>query len=69
VKPSDVREKSNEELAKLAAELEEEIFRLRFRKGAAQLKQTANIGKARRDLARVKTAMRGREDVRAKGDA
>lgn len=69
MKPSDVRDKSGDELAKLSVELEEEIFRLRFRKGAAQLKQTANIAKSRRDLARVKTIMREREGAGAKGDA
>jgi large subunit ribosomal protein L29 len=56
--PGDVREKTPAELTKLTAALEEELFRLRFRKGAGQLKQTANIRKTRRDLARVKTALR-----------
>lgn len=65
--PSDVRDKSSEELAKLAVELEEEVFRLRFRRNASQLKQTANVSKARRDLARVKTVMRERENASAKG--
>ena len=60
MKPNEVREKSREELAKLAAQLEEEIFRLRFRKGAGQLKQTTNIKNVRRDLARVKTIQRER---------
>ena len=65
--PSDVRDKSSEELAKFAVEMEEEIFRLRFRRNAGQLKQTANVSKARRDLARVKTVMRERESAGAKG--
>ncbi len=59
--PGDLKEKSEAELTKLSAELEEEIFRLRFRKGSGQLKQTANIRKTRHDLARVKTAQREKE--------
>ena len=77
MKPSDalkleakeIREKSEPELAKLAGELEEELFGLRFRKGAGQLKQTANIRHARRCLARVKTVLRERELAASKGGA
>ncbi len=68
MKPSEVRDKTNQELTKMVVELEEEIFRLRFRKGAAQLKQTTNIRKTRRDLARAKTILRERE-LSAKGGA
>lgn len=60
MKPGEVREKSTEELKKLSLQLEEDVFRLRFRKEAGQLKQTANIGKTRRDLARVKTVLNER---------
>lgn len=60
MKPSEVREKSDVELAQRARELEEEVFRLRFRLGAGQLKQTASIRRVRRDLARVKTVQRER---------
>ncbi len=69
MKPSEVREKTNEELTQKAWELTEEIFRLRFRAGAGQLKQTSNIRNARRDLARIKTALREREIKSAKGGA
>ncbi|MBT3182720.1 MAG: 50S ribosomal protein L29 [Deltaproteobacteria bacterium] len=55
--PNEVREKSTEELLKMTNELQEEIFRLRFRKNSGQLKQTSNIGKVRHDLARVKTVL------------
>lgn len=57
MKPSEVREKSTDELKKLSLQLEEGVFRLRFRKGSGQLKQTASIGKTKRDLARVKTIL------------
>ncbi len=68
IKGKDLREKAAPELAKMASELEEEVFRLRFRKGAGQLVQTTNIRKARRVLARVKTVLRERE-LAAKGGA
>ena len=58
--PSDVREKTDVELAKLVSDQEGELFGLRFRKGAGQLKQTTNIKNVRRDLARVKTIQRER---------
>jgi len=67
VKPSEIREKTSEELEKKAAELKEEIFRLKFRAKTGGLKQTANISKAKCDLARVKTVMREREIAPAQG--
>ncbi len=57
MKPNEVREKSVDELTKMRGEMEEEVFRLRFRKNSGQLKQTANIKKVRRDLARVNTVL------------
>ncbi len=61
-----MRVKSTEELSKFSQDLQEEVFRLRFRKGAGQLKQTANIRKTQRDLARVKTILVERERSAAK---
>lgn len=57
MKPSEVREKTDAELVKLSSELEAEIFQLRFKKGAGQLKTTGDIRRKRRDMARVKTVM------------
>lgn len=62
--PGDVREKTEKELIKMAGELEEEVFRLKFRLGAGQLKQTANVKVARRNLARVLTIMREKQHVK-----
>ena len=61
MRPSEVREKSENELRRLSEELRQEIFRLRFQKGSGQLKKASDIGKARRDLARVKTVLRQRQ--------
>lgn len=60
MKPSEVREKNSAELKTLSKDLEEEVFRLRFRLGAGQLKETSNIRKVKRDLARVNTTLRER---------
>lgn len=61
MKPSEVRDKTSQELVKTINELEEKVFRLRFRKGGGELKQTADIKKTRRDIARAKTFLRERE--------
>jgi len=60
LKAAEIRDKSDHELAKLSSDLEAEFFSLRFRSGSGQLKQTANIKKARRNLARIKTIQRER---------
>jgi len=61
LKPAEVKDKTTAELSKLVGQLEEDICQLRFRLGAGQLKQTTDIQKKRRDLARVKTILRQRE--------
>jgi len=58
--PNELRDKPTAELEKLGLELKEEAFRLRFRQGTGQLKQTANINKAKRGLARVLTELNAR---------
>jgi large subunit ribosomal protein L29 len=57
VKPSEIRERPTAELERTVGELKEEVFRLRFRHGTGQLKQTASMRNAKRDLARVKTEL------------
>lgn len=61
MKPAEVRDKTPVELKKLADQIEGEVFQLKFRLGSGQLKTTADIKKKRRDLARVKTALRQKE--------
>lgn len=61
MKPSEVRDKSVAELKKLSDTLSEEVFRLKFRLGAGQLKQSASVKKTRKDLARVKTILKEKE--------
>ena len=51
---------SVEELAQLEAELAAKRFTLRFQHSVGQVDNTAEIRKTRRDLARVKTALRAK---------
>ena len=51
---------SVEELAQLEAELAAKRFTLRFQHSVGQVDNTAEIRKTRRELARVKTALRAK---------
>ena len=55
---SELAGKSIEELAQLEAELAAKRFTLRFQHAVGQVENTAEIRKTRRELARVKTALR-----------
>ena len=57
MKPSEIREKSQEELVALEAELRRQLWQARFDNHTNQLDDTATIPKLRRDLARVKTIL------------
>ena len=59
MKASELRELSIEELEEKSVELSQELFNLRFQKATGQLGNTAAISKAKKDLARVKTILRG----------
>ncbi len=67
MKPAEIRELTDEELRARAAELQEELFRLRFRGATQQLENTALLGSLRRDVARLKTILRQRELAQKNG--
>ncbi len=69
MKPSEIREKPTTELERMVRDLKEEVFRLRLRHRTGQLKQTANIEHAKKDLARVNTELRVRETAEEKKGA
>lgn len=52
---SDLRHKSDDELAEQLAQLRKEQFNLRFQVASGQLENTARRRQVRRDIARVKT--------------
>ena len=57
MKPAEVREKSTEELQGLHRELTRDLWKLRFDNLANQLDNTSQIGKLRRDIARINTIL------------
>ena len=61
MKPSELREMSDEELKAKSEELSRELFNLRFRHASGQLENTAGLGKAKKDLARLKTVQNERK--------
>jgi large subunit ribosomal protein L29 len=64
VKVEKIRELKNEELETRVAELEEEVFRARIQKETGQLDHMGKVRNLRRDLARVKTVLRERSQLR-----
>ena len=57
MKAADLKELPVEELTRKAAELRENVFNLRIRQAAGTLDSSADLGKQRRDLARVLTVL------------
>lgn len=56
-KSAELREKSVEELTRLASEKAENLFNLKIRLAAGNLESSADIQATRRDLARVQTIL------------
>ncbi len=74
MKIEQIREKSDEELAQLQRDLQEELFNLRFQLVSRQLNNPLRIRIVRRDISRVKTIIRERQlkdekQPRAAGEA
>ena len=55
--PSEIREKTSQELKTLLADLREELFRLRMQDGTGQLEKSHRLGEVKKDLARVLTIL------------
>ena len=64
-KPGELRDKSADELQKLAAEKAENLFNLKVRRAAGTLESSADILATRRDLARVKTVLHSKQAASA----
>ena len=60
----EVRALSDAELLEQLEEQQRGLMNLRFREATLQLKNTSEIGKTRRTIARIKTAIREREIVK-----
>ena len=61
MKPDKVREMSDDELRSREKELQEQLFCLRFQKSLGQLDNAIKIRETRRDIARVKTVLRQKQ--------
>ena len=61
MKPAEIREFSDEELAKKLEDGRAELFNLRFQMATSQLDNTARVKNVKRDIARIQTEMRARQ--------
>lgn len=55
MKAEEIRDMTEDEIVERISQLQEELFRLRFRSATQQLENPALIRQLRRDLARLKT--------------
>ena len=58
---TDIKDLSTAELTAKEQESRQELFNLRFQLATGQLENTARIKAVRKDIARVKTALRNQE--------
>lgn len=61
MKAAEIRELSSDEIAARIEQLEEELFRLRFRAATMELENPMLLRTLRRDVARLKTVLRERQ--------
>ena len=61
MKASKVREMGQDELRTKERELQEQLFRLRVQQSIGQLDNAVKLRETRRDIARVKTALREKQ--------
>ena len=65
MKVAEFRELSVDVLRDREKELDDQLFRLRIQKSMGQLEAPAKVREVRRDLARVKTILREKEQAQA----
>ncbi|MDH3227084.1 MAG: 50S ribosomal protein L29 [Thermoleophilia bacterium] len=63
--PAELRELSEEELARELEEAREALFNLRFQHASGALEPTSQLGVRRREIARILTVIRERELIDA----
>lgn len=63
MKAADIQQKTEDELGEMLIDLRKEAFNLRFQKASGQLENTARMREVRRDIARIKTTLHGRQTV------
>lgn len=65
MRPNEIRNLNDNELARRLDEAHQEMFNLRFQYATGQLKNTARLGEVRRDIARLRTILRERQLAQA----
>ncbi len=60
-KATDLRAQKNEELEGRLGDLKKEQFNLRFQKATGQIEKTHRVDQVRKDIARIKTVLRGKQ--------
>ncbi|MDG3007208.1 50S ribosomal protein L29 [Paludisphaera mucosa] len=65
-KASELRDHSDEQLELQLKDVQKNLFRLRLQSETERLEAPSEIIKARREIARIKTILRGREIEREK---
>ena len=60
MKPADIRDLTTDEVQARIDQLQEELFRLRFRSATQELENPMLLRTLRRDVARLKTVLRER---------
>ena len=60
MKAEDIRQKTDDELARQLIDLRKEAFNLRFQRASGQLENTGRVREVRRDIARIKTILNQR---------
>jgi len=65
MKASEMRQKSTEELQAMQQELLREQFNLRMQRGSGQLTKHNRFNAIRRDIARIKTLMNEKKQVKS----
>ena len=63
MKASDLRELSADELQAKSTELRGELFNMKVKHSTGQLEDTARLAHLRRDVARVETVIRERQEA------
>ena len=61
MKPGEIRDMSADDIGARIGQLQEELFRLRFRSATQELENPMLLRTLRKDIARLKTVLRERE--------
>jgi len=61
LKPSELRERSSEDLGNQLKELKHELFNLRFQHHTNQLENHMRLNHVKKDIARIKTVLHEKE--------